>query len=154
MRTTSPAGRAFIERAETFSARVYLDRGKPAIGFGHDMRPGESFPNGITRAQGDAIMSNDLRIAESGVNSLVSVEVPQGVYDALVDVSYECGAGCLHGTQCLARLNAGDFAGARAELLGFDHVVDADGTKHVDAGVAARRVAAALQLWDRVDVAA
>lgn len=153
---TSLTGRRFIELQEGYAADVYADQlGYPTIGFGHRVRAPslaaarQQYPRGVTRDEADAMLANDLRVAEAGVNSLVTIALPQGVFDALVDLSFNAGAACLHGSKCLAALNAGDFARARAEFLGFCHGTDARTGQRVELPVlVARRKAAAERLWD------
>lgn len=55
----SSNGVKFIQAREGFSAKVYSDNGKPAIGNGHDLLPGESFPNGIDMAESEALLRKD-----------------------------------------------------------------------------------------------
>jgi len=53
------------------------------IGFGHRLRPDESYPDGITSCHGDAILVADVAIAEAAVYSQVRVPLSQGQFDAL-----------------------------------------------------------------------
>ena len=151
---TSAVGRAFVEGQEGLRLRPYLDQlDYPTIGYGHRVRVPSlaaalaMYPNGISQAEADAILTNDLSVAEAGVNDRVAVEISQGIFDALVDCCHNCGASCLIGTHCLAKLNAGDFDGAREEFLGFDHGMR-NGVRIVLPVLVARRLAAAAQLWD------
>lgn len=153
---TSAAGRAFIEQKEGLVMKVYLDQlGYPTIGYGHRVHaPSLSaaqsqYPNGITEPQADTILTNDLRVAESGVNSTVHAALTQGQFDALVDLCHNCGAACLLGTRCLEKLNAADYDGAREEFLGFVHGTDTrTGARVVLPVLVHRRQDAAAQLWD------
>ena len=54
---------------------------------------------------------NDLRVAESAVNSLVSVPLDQNQFDALVSFTFG-EASRLVGTKLLEFLNSGDYEGA------------------------------------------
>ena len=147
MRTTSPQGRAFIESQEGLRLAPYRDQlGYPTIGYGH--RVASMQAPAITAAEADALLSNDLRVAEAGVNQHVDVDLPQGVFDALVDLCHNCGPACLVGTKCLADLNAGDLVSARAEFLGFVHGAGVDGVRVTLPVLVGRRQAAAAQLWD------
>jgi len=89
---TSDQGIAFIKRNEGFSAHVYNDAGKQAIGYGHDLKPDESFPDGITEAQATGILKQDVASAEEAVNALVPSDCNQGQFDALVDFCFNLGA--------------------------------------------------------------
>ena len=46
---TSQNGLNLIEHSEGLSLTVYVDNGKPAIGYGHELLAGESYPDGITQ---------------------------------------------------------------------------------------------------------
>jgi len=89
---TSENGIAFIESNEGFAAQVYNDNGNPAIGFGHDLLPWESFPNGLTRPQAEALLISDLRTRfESPVNALIPPTCTQNQFDACVDFCFNEG---------------------------------------------------------------
>lgn len=89
---TSPNGLAFIETNEGFSASVYDDNGRPCIGFGHDLQPGESCPSPITREEAEQLLSADLATRfEPAVNQLVPADCTQNQFDSCVDFCYEEG---------------------------------------------------------------
>lgn len=85
----SENGLNLIKSSEDFVDHVYNDNGAPAIGYGHRLLPGESFPNGITEAEATVLLQNDL---ETRFEPMVRAHVPpncsQGQYDALVDFVY------------------------------------------------------------------
>ncbi len=82
---------------------VYADiKGLRTIGYGHRLTPGESFPNGITAAEAEAILSQDVQIAEQAVERLVKVPLTQGEFDALVDFVFNLGLGAWHPQRCSA----------------------------------------------------
>jgi len=92
---TSPKGIAFIEHNEGLRLTVYNDTGKPAIGYGHDLLPGEGFPNGITQDQATAILAHDLATRfEPAVNRLAP-QANQNQFDSLVDFCFNLGVGSL-----------------------------------------------------------
>lgn len=92
----SPAGLAFTASNEGFSAVVYNDNGHSAIGFGHDIQPGDSFTPPITRAQAEQLLSQDFAIRfEPALNSLVPADCTQNQFDALADFTYNEGDGAL-----------------------------------------------------------
>ena len=84
----SPAGISFIERNEGYSAHVYNDNGHPAIGYGHRLQPGESFPEGVTREEAQALLIKDMSVFEAMLAPLVPADCTQGQWDALVDFMY------------------------------------------------------------------
>lgn len=119
---TSAAGLALLKSCEGFRSHTYLDVvGKPTIAYGHLLHPGESFPHGVTEAEATALLVSDLSWAEHAVNSLVTVTVTQGIFDALVDFTYNLGANALKTSTLLTLLNAGRSDAAGQELLKWSH---------------------------------
>jgi len=86
---TSPRGIELIKGSEGFVSHVYSDNGAPAIAYGHRLLHGESFPAGITEADGDAMLRKDLATRfEPIVNARVPADCTQNQFDALVDFVY------------------------------------------------------------------
>jgi len=138
----SADGLDLIKKSEGFRDRVYLDvAGFPTIGYGHLVKPHESFPNGITEPQAAASLSSDVEDAESDVSRLVKAALTQGQFDALVDFCFNLGAGRLAGSTLLRELNVGNYQAAGEQLLVWDHAGGA-----VVAGLKSRREAE-LKLW-------
>lgn len=120
---TSQNGIAFITREEGVVLHVYNDSGgKATIGIGHLLGPGESYPNGITLQQAQAMLANDLARFEATINACVKVPLSQNSFDALCSFSYNLGAGALTSSTLLKLLNAGDFNGAANEFPKWDKV--------------------------------
>lgn len=89
---TSESGISFLKRNEGFSSHAYSDNGKQAIGYGHDLLPEESFPNGISVGEADLLLRHDLATRyEPAVNALIPPDCTQGQFDALVDFCYNLG---------------------------------------------------------------
>ena len=138
----STAGLELIKRSEGFRNLVYKDvAGFPTIGYGHLLKAGESFPDGITEGQGAMLLSGDVQEAEQAVSRLVAVPLTQGQYDALVDFTFNLGSGRLVSSTMLKELNEGHYAVAAELLLAWDH---AGGV--VNSGLKARRLAE-YNLW-------
>jgi lysozyme len=138
----SAAGMKLLKRSEGFRNRVYRDvAGFLTIGYGHKVRSGEMFPGVISIAQGVTLLNGDISEAEQAVQRLVKVPLAQGQFDALVDFTFNLGAGRLAGSSLLADLNAGKYDEAAEQLLLWDH----SGGKEVTA-LKARREAEAT-LW-------
>jgi lysozyme len=138
----SAEGLDLIKKSEGFRDRVYLDlAGFPTIGYGHLIKPRESFPNGITEPQAAAILTTDVQDAEQAVARLVKVALTQGQFDALVDFCFNLGAGRLASSTLLRQLNVSHYQAAGEQLLAWDHAGGA-----VVAGLKARREAE-LKLW-------
>ena len=133
----SAAGLQLIRQSEGFRDRVYNDvAGNPTIGYGHLVRPNESFPNGITEDQANSILDEDVLQAEQTVNLLVKVALTQGQFDALVDFVFNMGAGRFAGSTLLRDLNLAQYGAAAEQLILWDHAGGA-----VVAGLKARREA-------------
>src|SRR5215472_3618425 len=99
---TSQNGLNFIAREEGEVDHVYNDvAGIPTIGVGHVVRPGESFPNGITHDQAMQILAGDVGIAENQVNTRVTATMTQNQFDALVSFTFNCGGGSLAASSTL-----------------------------------------------------
>lgn len=90
-------GIELIKRWEGFRGQVYdanpaATRNGAApdwtIGYGHKLRDGESFPNGVTLAQGQAILIVDLQMAEDRVYKFITRRLTQSQFDALVSLAF------------------------------------------------------------------
>ena len=62
------------------------------IGYGHLIKSGEYFKNGITEIQATDLLRCDIAIAERAVQNNVGVPLNQNQYDALVLLAYNIGA--------------------------------------------------------------
>ena len=139
----SANGLSFLKKSEGFRSHSYLDvAGIPTIGYGHRVLPGEAFAEEISEAQAAALLTHDVRQAESAVKRLVKVELAQSQFDALVDFVYNLGPRRLEASTLLRELNLGRYGAAADQLLRWDHV----GLQEVS-GLKARREAE-FQLWN------
>jgi lysozyme len=138
----SDAGLDMLKKAEGFRNQTYTDlAGLQTIGFGHRLRFGESFPNGVNLAEAEGILAGDLRTAEEAVERLVHVPLTQGEFDALVDFVFNLGAGRLASSTLLKYLNEGKHDAAAWQLLVWDH----SGMREIPA--LKRRREAEFRLW-------
>jgi lysozyme len=114
---SSAAGLDNIIRWEGKSNKAYLDNGKPAIGIGHDILPGDGLDmnSTITDATMNAIFADDINNAELIVKRYVIVPLTQGQFDALVDFAFQFG-NKLGQSTLLDYLNAGRYDMARMEF--------------------------------------
>ena len=62
------------------------------IGYGHLIKSGENFKNGITEKQATEILRLDISTAERAVKDNITVPLSQNQYDALVSLAYNIGA--------------------------------------------------------------
>lgn len=147
---TSVKGRELITAAEGVHLRTYVcPAGKYTIGVGHLVKPGESFPDGITMGQAQEMLSQDLAGAERAVNGLVTAPINQAQFDALASFVFNLGEGALTRSTLLKRINRSDMTGAAAE---FGKWVLADG-KALPGLVRRRKAEAALFKMGNYDVA-
>ena len=139
-------GLDLTEDSEGVRLTAYPDPGTGGdpwtIGYGHT---GSEVFEGmvIDHAQAEQFLSEDVRSAEAAVKRLVHVELTQHEFDALVDFTFNCGAGNLQHSTLLRLVNEGRFAEA-AQHFG-DWV---KGGGHVLPGLVRRRHAEAV-LFER-----
>jgi lysozyme len=129
----SPQGLDFIKGFESFVPYVYDDlvpsvkgkyrewdggpvKGTLTIGYGHTdaARHPLKIKQGlrITEAEARQILAVDISECEDDVERLVTKPLTQGQYDACVSFTFNCGAGSFK--NIAKRINAGNYAGARA----------------------------------------
>lgn len=128
-------GLALTEQFEGCDLTAYQDSGGVwTNGYGntHGVVPAST----ITRQQAIADLHANIQNSVNDVNELVTVQLTQGEFDALVDFDFNLGRGNLATSTLLKLLNAGDFAGAAGQ---FDRWDRCDGK--VLAGLLRRRQA-------------
>lgn len=105
-----------IKAHEALRLKPYKDQaGKMTIGYGHLIRPGESIllnPRGINERTADALLRDDLSIAENAVNGYVTAPLTGNMYDALVSFVFNIGVNAFSSSTLLKKLNAEDYNGA------------------------------------------
>ena len=99
-----------------------------------------------TEAEGKAAFRKELTKHEAAVMRLVSVDLNQNQFDALVSFSYNVGSGALSKSTLLRKLNAGDYPGAQAEFMKWTK----GGGKQLR-GLAIRRAKEAALFAERVE---
>lgn len=123
--------------------------GTLTIGYGHTKSASGQYPmtvgTRITETRAVQLLDEDLDPVESYVNRVVKVPITQAQFDALVSITYNFGEGNLRKSILLARLNAGDYRGARSA---FGLYVNSKGKRLQ--GLANRRLAE-QKLWDLKD---
>lgn len=136
LKTTGNGGIALIKQYEGLRLTTYKDAvGIPTIGYGHVENP---IPPGgtrtITAEDAEQILREDLQRFEHDVNNMLTVEVTQNQFDALVSFAFNLGPANLKSSTLLRKVNSGDFNGAAKEFPKWNH---AGG--QVLAGLTARR---------------
>lgn len=127
----TPSNECFeiVKEFEGFSSRAYrCPAGVWTIGYGTTVYPGGLKVKAgdiCTAQQAEAWLAHDLSSVAADVNSLVTVALTQGQFDALVSFAYNTGSDIdadnipegLGDSTLLRKLNAGDTAGAADEFL-------------------------------------
>jgi lysozyme len=125
MPTLNAATLDLIKRFEGFVDHWYPDPAHgwkvPTCCYGHTDAAGEpkyakTKGKKFTKAEGTAILANDLKPVVNTVATLVTVALNDNQLGALVSFTYNLGAGNLKKSTLLKKLNAGDYAGAAGEF--------------------------------------
>jgi lysozyme len=137
--TLSDDGLNQIALNEGFSPTMYPDHQGYSIGYGH-LLSADELPQytgtTITQDEAKVLLRQDAAKAESAVNETITVPLTQGQFDALVDFTYNEGAGSLD--NIAETLNAGDYQGAAARMMLYNKVL-VNNQLVADSGLTARR---------------
>jgi lysozyme len=120
--TFSDAGLALTKSFEGLNLSAYADQGGVwTIGYGHT---GLGIHAGleITQAEADTFLMSDVAGAVAGVNRMVTGNIGQNHFDALVDFAFNLGRVSLSQSTLLRFVNANDFASAAPQFLLWDHI--------------------------------
>ena len=79
------------------------------IGYGHLIKRGENFANGIPESVATAILRSDVAIAERAVNDNILVPITQNQFDALVMLAYNIGAANFAASTVVKYINNQNF---------------------------------------------
>ena len=85
------------------------------IGYGHIKGVYEGMT--IDSFQAEEMLKSELHEYEGYINNLVTVELNQNQFDAMVSWVYNLGGGNLKASTLLKVLNAGDYAGVPAQMM-------------------------------------
>jgi len=116
----SGAGFSLTEKFEGCKLTAYRDAaGVWTNGYGntHGVVPGST----ITQDQAVADLKDNIQTSVNDINRLVTVQLNQDEFDALVDFDFNLGSKQLASSTLLALLNAGKFNRAAAEFDKWDH---------------------------------
>lgn len=116
----SAAAFDLIKRFECLRLEAYLcPAGVWTIGWGHTA--GVKAGDRITPEQAATLLEEDVAVVEDGLPKVIHVPLAQGQWDALVSLCFNLKGGALGlprlAPRLLAKINAGDFAGAVCEFL-------------------------------------
>ena len=87
------------------------------IGYGHLIKQGEDFRNGITEAQATELLRADIATAERAVQNSVVTPLTQNQYDALVIFAYNIGIKNFATSTVVKYLNNSDFHSSKYPTL-------------------------------------
>ncbi len=119
-RHISARGLALIKAFEGFRPTIYLCPGQaPTIGYGHTLSAGEhrQMSDGISEKQADALLREDVGVAEEAVSRHILVALTDNQFDALVSFTFNVGSGALGRSTLKVRLNQGRYDEVPAELM-------------------------------------
>jgi lysozyme len=116
----SKQGLALTEGFESCRLTAYRDiKGVLTIGYGHT---GSDVTEGLTwtQDQADTALVCDAQHAVNTVNRLVTIELSQTAFDALVDFVFNVGSGNFAGSTMLKLINSGNLDAAAEEFSKWD----------------------------------
>jgi len=144
---TSNAGLALIQQYEGFRAEpTEMPDGNWVVGYSH-VRIGEC-GDAVSRDEAAQVLALDLAPFERLVNALVTRDLNQAQFDALVSFAFSVGAEAFQQSQVLRRVNAGDFVAAACAMDAWRKSDVAGEIVIVDALVRRRAAEKALFLRD------
>lgn len=115
----SKDGLALTEGFEGCSLIAYQDQvGVWTIGYGHTQGVTDGMT--CTHDQAEQFLLADAADAEAAVNRLVHIAMSQEEFDALVDFTFNLGAGNFASSTLLKKLNDRDIQGAIDEFVKWD----------------------------------
>lgn len=117
---TGVKGLALIKSFEGKRLVSYDDGvGVWTVGYGTTRINGVKVQKGstITDSQAELYLKADLETFENVVNNVVTIEVNQNQFDALVSLTYNIGATAFTNSTLLRKLNSGDFKDASEQFL-------------------------------------
>lgn len=107
---TSQNALTLIKKYEGFSAKTYIcPAGKTTIGYGHVLKSGEKFLRAISKQDAEEILKKDVEITETELEKLITINITQNQFDALVSLAYNIGSGNFAKSTLLKLLNTGDI---------------------------------------------
>jgi len=131
------AGLDLLKNSEGLRLEKYQDvAGKWTRGYGHLIKRAETFDGPITEQRATELLEQDLQLARSAVDELVTVQLNENQYSALVDFVYNIGRNNFAASTLLKRLNSGKYATAANEFVKWVYA----GGRRID-GLARRRAA-------------
>ena len=145
MRQVNDLGLELVKSSESLVLHSYLDpAGVWTIGYGHTS---SSIVQGqtVNEAEAEYLLRSDLSYAEHAVDTLVTVPINDNQFAALVDFTFNLGAGAFQSSTLLKVLNGGRLAFVPLELKRWNKAM-VNGVLTVLPGLVTRR-AKECALW-------
>jgi lysozyme len=120
MRHITKKGLELIKSFEGFSPTIYRDSaGLQTVGYGHLLKQQELFlfKDGIFELDAEALLKQDVIIAENAVVRLFKTPLTNNQFDALVSFTFNVGAGALQRSTLRHKINRGEHEDVPAELI-------------------------------------
>jgi lysozyme len=137
----SPQGLRLLKGFEIFSPVVYpCPAGYPTIGWGHVLRKGELFLDGIDEERGTAILLSDISGAMVSLCGLVRAPLNQAQVDSLISFIFNVGGAAFQRSTLRQNINRQDYDQAPAE---FQRWIWAGG-RRLNGLIKRRRIEAAI----------
>lgn len=141
-----------IKRFEGFSPYPYKDSaGFDTIGFGHLIKPGETFDGPLLGKAADDLLRKDVGFAESAVNRYTSTHLRPYQFDALTSFTFNLGAGAYQSSTLRKRVNADKHDQVPDEFMRWVYVTH-NGQKKKIRGLERRRSAEASYYVDDLGI--
>ena len=121
MYSFSSEGLRHLKAFEGLRQRPYFINGQKYIGYGHKL-PKDDKTTYISRDQADSFLTSDVSAAEGVVKSVISRNIAQGQFDALVDFAFTMNASDFKCSDVVQKVNSGDIAGACTALAQWCYV--------------------------------
>jgi len=116
-----------LKHEEGFVPHVYTDAaGHATIGYGHKLKPGESFPHPLTEAEADTLLRLDAKHHEAAALRLSPglIDEPACRLDAVTDFVFNCGAGAYAGSVLRLRVNEKRWTEAAEQMRRWVYATD------------------------------
>jgi|SRR5690606_26368097 len=126
---TSQNGVALIKRFEGLRLNKYQDcTGKWTIGYGHLIKCNETFNNILTQEEALVLLLNDIQETEKEVLRVLTPDVNQNQFDALISFTFNLGIKNLENSTLLMLVNQGQYQLAGKQFLRWNlaggHICD------------------------------
>ena len=83
---------------------------------------GESYPDGITRQQADALFDNDVKQSVTAVRKSVKANINQNQADSLVSLAHTLGPTAFANSTVVSAINSSNFAQATTEFMRYNKI--------------------------------